>query len=109
MKNLKKNSTILSIYGIQDICDESYPVSSHDHSIALFESGRITKYCQLERITQIKYDNKLHFYIDNLTKYMLLDFNILSNKITEIQGGIYADQTSRIQVITDREENLFMF
>ena len=65
-KKVEKNT--LSVYGIQDVADEKYPVLVHDHSMAFFESGRISRFCQLERITRIKHDNKLHMQIDRLLR-----------------------------------------
>jgi len=47
--------------------------------------------------------------IHHLSKYMLLDFNILNNKQKEIEGVVHVDGTSRIQTIYNRDENPFIF
>ncbi len=64
----KVNKNLLAIYGIQDSSDEKHAVMVHDHSLAYFESGRISRFCQLERVTGIKYDNTLHTHIDKLLR-----------------------------------------
>ena len=47
--------------------------------------------------------------IHHLSKHMLLDFKILSDKIKEIEGVVHIDGTSRIQTIFDRTENPFIY
>lgn len=47
--------------------------------------------------------------INTLSRYMLIEFNILKNKIDEIEGVVHIDGTSRIQTIFSREDNPFMF
>jgi len=47
--------------------------------------------------------------IHHLSKYMLLDFKILKNKIRKIEGVVHVDGTSRIQTIFTKDENHFMF
>ncbi len=47
--------------------------------------------------------------IHHLSKYMLLDFKVLENKMKEIEGVVHVDGTSRIQTIFIREENPYMF
>lgn len=47
--------------------------------------------------------------IHQLSKYMLIDFNIIENKITEIQGVVHIDKTSRIQTIFKLDENNFIY
>jgi carbamoyltransferase len=47
--------------------------------------------------------------IHHLSKYMLLDFKILDDKIKEITGVVHVDGTSRIQTIFDRTENPFIY
>jgi carbamoyltransferase len=50
-----------------------------------------------------------HKSISHLSKYMLLDFKILPDKIKEIEGVVHVDGTSRIQTIFDRSENPFIY
>lgn len=47
--------------------------------------------------------------INHLSKYMLLDFKILKDKIHEIEGVVHVDGTSRIQTIFKRDENPYIF
>lgn len=47
--------------------------------------------------------------IHHLSKLMLLDFKILENKMSEIEGVVHVDGTSRIQTIFKREENQFIY
>ena len=50
----------LGIYGIQDRIDSESPQMVHDHNLAFIENGEVKKFLQLERISRIKRDNKLH-------------------------------------------------
>ena len=47
--------------------------------------------------------------VNHLSKYMLLDFEVLPDKRKEIEGVVHIDGTSRIQTIFDRNENQYMF
>lgn len=47
--------------------------------------------------------------IHPLSKYMLLDFNILPGKQPEIAGAVHADGTARFQTLFEREENPFIY
>jgi carbamoyltransferase len=47
--------------------------------------------------------------IHPLSKYMLLDFDILPEKHNEIPGVIHANGTSRIQTLFNKAENPFLF
>jgi carbamoyltransferase len=47
--------------------------------------------------------------IHHLSKYMLLDFNILNSKIEELEGAVHIDDTARIQTIFNRSDNPFMY
>ncbi len=47
--------------------------------------------------------------IHHLSRFMLLDFKVLEDKIKEIEGVVHVDGTSRIQTIFIREENPYMF
>ena len=58
----------LGIYGIQDYLDTDYPQMVHDHNLALINEGKVENFLQLERITQIKRDNKMHQHIAGLVK-----------------------------------------
>ncbi len=47
--------------------------------------------------------------IHPLSKYMLLDFNVLQEKQTELAGAIHADGTARFQTIFEKDNNPFLF
>lgn len=47
--------------------------------------------------------------IHHLSRFMLLEFKVLEDKIKEIKGVVHVDGTSRIQTIFIREENPYMF
>jgi carbamoyltransferase len=47
--------------------------------------------------------------INLLSKYMLLDFNILEERISELQGTVHINGTARIQTIYDRSDNPFIY
>jgi len=47
--------------------------------------------------------------IHHLSKFMLLEFDILKNKFSEIEGVVHVDGTSRIQTIFNRNDNEFIF
>ncbi|MBN2805797.1 MAG: hypothetical protein JXR22_03995 [Prolixibacteraceae bacterium] len=62
----------LGIYGIQDRLDTVDPQLTHDHGLALMEQGKVSEFIQLERITRIKRDNKLHRYLPAFIREMQL-------------------------------------
>lgn len=69
-----KTKMTLAIYGIPDISDNSWPEFVHDHNIALFDNGQLSKYLQLERLSGIKHDKGLPSALyDILKKSKLLD------------------------------------
>lgn len=47
--------------------------------------------------------------IHHLSKYMLLDFDILPQRKKEISGAVHVDETARIQTIFDKNDNPFMY
>ncbi len=47
--------------------------------------------------------------IHPLSKYMLLDFPILSEKQNELAGAVHADGTARIQTLFARDENPYLW
>ena len=47
--------------------------------------------------------------IHQLAMYMLLDFKVLEERISEIEGVVHQNKTARIQVLFDRMQNAFMF
>lgn len=55
-----------------------------------------------------KYFTGLH-HIHHLSKYMLVDFNILPERQNEMIGAVHKDGTARIQTLFARDENPFMY
>lgn len=47
--------------------------------------------------------------IHHLSKYMLVDFDILHNKQNELIGAVHTDGTARIQTIFNKSDNPFLF
>lgn len=47
--------------------------------------------------------------VHQLGHYMLLDFTIATEKQSEIEGVVHVDGTARIQVISSREQNPYLF
>ncbi|MEA3316684.1 MAG: carbamoyltransferase C-terminal domain-containing protein [Bacteroidota bacterium] len=47
--------------------------------------------------------------IHHLSKYMLIDFDILPGKKQEIEGVVHVDGTSRIQTLFSRNDNSFIY
>ncbi len=47
--------------------------------------------------------------INDLSKFMLLDFKILAEKQKEIEGVVHINGTSRIQTVFNREQNSFIY
>lgn len=68
----------LAIYGIQDCSPhQSY---SHDHNLCLMQQGEVLEFLQLERISRVKRDNKMHEQIDFLLRtkrWVDKDFDLL--------------------------------
>lgn len=48
-------------------------------------------------------------HIPELSRFMLMNFNIVPEKRPEIEGVVHADGTSRIQTVFSREDNSFLF
>lgn len=70
----------LGIYGIQDYLDTEYPQQVHDHNLALINNGKVEHFLQLERISRIKRDNKLHQHLVSLArdaKWIDKDFDVV--------------------------------
>ncbi|MFV0267925.1 MAG: carbamoyltransferase C-terminal domain-containing protein [Draconibacterium sp.] len=47
--------------------------------------------------------------INALSRYMLLDFEVLPERLNEIAGAVHADGTARFQSIFERADNPFLF
>jgi carbamoyltransferase len=65
---MNRNKPTLAIYGIQDRVDSDWPLYVHDHSMALYENGKLIKFLQLERYSRKKRDNSLHKQIYSILK-----------------------------------------
>ena len=47
--------------------------------------------------------------VPHLSRYMLLDFPVLKDKIKELRGAVHIDGTARIQTLFDRSENPYLY
>ncbi len=47
--------------------------------------------------------------VPEISKYMLLDFNVLPERRKELKGAVHADGTARFQTLFSRHENQFLF
>jgi carbamoyltransferase len=65
---MNRKKPTLAIYGIQDRVDSDWPLYVHDHSMALYEDGKLIKFLQLERYSRKKRDNSLHKQIYSILK-----------------------------------------
>lgn len=65
---MQEERPTLGIYGIQDRIDTKYPQLVHDHNLAFANQGQIEELLQLERVSRIKRDNKLHQQLTTLVK-----------------------------------------
>jgi carbamoyltransferase len=65
---MNEGKSTLGIYSIQDRLDTNYPQYVHDHNLALVDKGSVVKYLQLERVSRVKRDNKLHIHLPQLIR-----------------------------------------
>lgn len=56
----------LAIYGINDGSEQGRQIQTHDHSICLMSEGRVIRFMQLERYTQVKHDNHLQHFLEEI-------------------------------------------
>jgi carbamoyltransferase len=69
---MEQSKPTLGIYGIQDRLDTTHPQYVHDHNFALMQNGKVEEFVQLERLTRIKRDNKLHVHLPDLMRELKL-------------------------------------
>ncbi len=107
---MRENKT-LAIYGIQD-CN-THQTISHDHNICLMHNGKVEKFIQLERLTRVKRDNKLHIYIDNILRAnklinnnfdLVFVDNILGRAFINKEGNIRFEAPLAINLANKPEE-----
>jgi carbamoyltransferase len=55
----------LGIYGIPNL-EGNLQTEVHDHSLVIMEAGKVVDFIELERVTRLKHDNRLHLYLDPL-------------------------------------------
>jgi carbamoyltransferase len=65
---MDRNKPTLAIYGIQDRDEYEHPFYVHDHNLCIMQNGKVRDFMQLERITRLKRDNKLHLKLDDLLR-----------------------------------------
>lgn len=95
MDNVKPT---LGIYGIQDRIDAEYPQMVHDHGLALMEQGKVSEYIQLERLSRIRRDNKLHRHLPDIIREMkLVDRDMDVVFVDNMVGRAYISQCGQIR------------
>lgn len=90
--------------------------------LARADSRRLSNYvsCKLKQrewyrpVAPVMLKKNLFYFTDgpdfsNLSRYMLTDFNIRMERVSEIEGAVHIDGTSRIQTLSGREENPFLY
>lgn len=88
----------LGIYGIQDRLDTEYPQMVHDHGLALMEHGKMINFVQLERVTRIKRDNKLHRHLPGLIRELkLVDRDLDVVFVDNMVGRAFIAQSGEIR------------
>ncbi len=95
---MDENKASLGIYGIQDRVNNEYPEYVHDHSIALIEDGKLSKFLQLERLTRNKRDNQLHKHLSKIIKEEKLvdsDFDVVF--VDNIVGRAFISSNGKIR------------
>ncbi|MEF8844854.1 MAG: carbamoyltransferase C-terminal domain-containing protein [Bacteroidales bacterium] len=65
-------------------------------------------------LAPVMLEKNLSYFTDSsdasgLSRYMLTEFRIRNEKISEMEGAIHVDGTSRIQTLSKREENPFLY
>lgn len=65
-------------------------------------------------LAPVMLEKNAQFFTDNqnlhhLSRYMLMNFEILNNRQDEIKGCVHVDNSARIQVIFNQQENPFMY
>lgn len=122
---IHKTAEILLAKGVVGICNDNGEVGpralgnrslialANDRSISKRLSMEVKKRewyrpvapIMLHKIAQAVVSEPLH----HLSKYMLLDFEIKREFANELAGVIHANNTARIQTISNEGENSFMF
>jgi len=111
------------LIGICNDYGEAGPRALGNRSIlALANSKSLAKKLSLEKkgrewyrpLAPVALEKNTKYYtglehINQLSKFMLLDFKVLPEKQKEIIGAIHADGTARFQTIFNRNENPFMY
>jgi len=64
----------IGVYGAKDFFQDGHPGYTHDHNITVMQGGRVLAYLQLERLSRVKYDNRIDSHMEDLlislTKYV---------------------------------------
>lgn len=112
--------------GVIGICNgysESGPRALGNRSIvSLASSSKLAQKVSMQHknrewyrpVAPIMLENNAKYFtglnhINHLAKYMLLDFDIVKDRQKEIEGVVHVDGTARIQCLSTRDENPFMF
>lgn len=98
----------LAIYGIKDRNIFKYPAYVHDHNLCVMQDGEIVQYLQLERVTRLKYDNRLDLYVEDLIDKKIIDcpddFDLVC--VNDFVGNAFASQNGRLRFEADYQNHL---
>ena len=123
IKQLAETLLQNKVIGICNEYGEAGPRALGNRSIlALANSKKLAKEISMERkgrewyrpLAPVALEKNTKYFtgqeqIHPLSKFMLLDFEVLPEKQQELAGAIHADGTARFQTIFEREENPFLF
>jgi carbamoyltransferase len=112
---MDQNKPTLAIYGIQDRTNSEWPLYVHDHSLALFEGGKLKKLLQLERKSRAKRDNRLYQQIYSILKEekligkpydLIFVDNVVGRAFISTEGNIRFEAPLCSELSTDMEKGI---
>ncbi len=126
LKDVEKIADLISKGNVVGICNgagEVGPRALGNRSIlALADSRELSKKVSMEHkgrewyrpVAPIMLEKNAKYFtgltnVHHLSDLMLLDFDILEEKKSEIEGVVHVDGTARIQTICDEHQNKFMY
>lgn len=112
---MDQNKPTLAIYGIQDRTNSEWPLYVHDHSLALFEGGKLKKLLQLERKSRAKRDNRLYQQIYSILKEekligkpydLIFVDNVIGRAFISTEGNMRFEAPLCSELSTDMEKGI---
>ena len=112
---MDQNKPTLAIYGIQDRTNSEWPLYVHDHSLALFEGGKLKKLLQLERKSRAKRDNRLYQQIYSILKEekligkpydLIFVDNVVGRAFISTEGNMRFEAPLCSELSTDMEKGI---